>query len=202
MYKRYMDKDIDEKAVRINGVMGAQWRKLTKANFIYENADPDVKVESKTISDARRFNQLNMFKMFLGTIINDPTANIRQAEKKMGKLMGMREDEIEEVLPLTPQEMQARDENKRLQNDEKVEVMETDDHQVHIFQHNMLPDNPYKFAHINAHKRALLLQAHTPELFPRLQPSGINPMAGADTGEQLKTPAKDKTSKPTSSVSK
>lgn len=178
LYKRYFKADIDEKVVRIAGVLGPSWRPFTRENLI-GNIDPDVKIESKKLSDAERFNKLANYRAFLQTIATDPNANMRAGEKAMGRLMGLHKDEIDEVLPPVVEEMKADEENIRLEAGEQVDVLPTDDHLIHIHEHNKCSDTPQKIAHMNAHKRALILQRSAPQAFGNIPPSAANPTQGA-----------------------
>lgn len=170
LYKDNFVDGIDEKSVRITGALGAQWRPFTRENLI-TNTDPDVKIESKVISDAKRFNDLQSFRAYVQFMAADPNANLRFALRYMGKLSGFKKDIIDQLLPPTIEEMRAEEENElmRTNPDQVIPVLPTDDHQTHIEIHNKMEDVPAKFAHINAHKRAMMLQRARPDLFPAQQ---------------------------------
>lgn len=176
LYQKFFTEGIDEKIIRISGALGPVWRPLTKENISMAK-DPDIQIKSKVISDAEQFNRLARYNGFLKTIAGDPNANFRAAEKEMGRLSGMRKDEIDLILPPTAEEIRAREENEILQADGKVEVLPLDDHTIHIEEHNKMPDNPYKFAHIKAHQKALVLQRMRPDLFGNIPPSASRPTA-------------------------
>lgn len=173
LYKDHMENSIDEKSVRITGALGARWRPFTRENLI-ANTDPDVKIESRILSEATRFNELQQFRGFVQFIQADPNANIRFALRYMGKLSGLKKDVIERILPPTIEEMRADEENELLRNNERVDVLPTDDHQAHLEIHNKMEDTPAKFAHINAHKRAMMLIRARPDLFPQVQQQNEN----------------------------
>jgi hypothetical protein len=170
LYKDNFVDGIDEKSVRITGALGAQWRPFTRENIIAKS-DPDVKIESKAVSDAKRFNELQQFRVFVQFIATDPNANLRFAFRHMGKLHGLKKDIIDQLLPPTIEEMRANEENEAMRSkpDQVVPVLPTDDHQTHIEIHNKMEDTPAKFAHINAHKRAMMLMRARPDLFPEQQ---------------------------------
>jgi hypothetical protein len=176
LYKEHFVDTIDEKVVRITGAMGTDFRPLRRANII-ANVDPDVKVESKVVSDAQKFNELQQFRGYVQLLAQDPNANIRFALKYMGRLSGLKKDVVKTLLPATVDELVAEDENKILEANEKVEVNPLDDDNLHIEIHNDLSDTPTKYAHIQAHKRSMILKKTRPELFPQLQ-NGMNPTAG------------------------
>lgn len=175
LYKDHFENKIDEKSVRITGALGAQWRPFTRENLI-TNTDPDVEIESKTVSDAKRFNDLQQFRSYVQFVASDPNANLRFALRHMGKLSGMAKDIVDRILPPTIEEMRADEENKLMSEspDNVVKVLPTDDHQTHIEIHNKMEDEPSKIAHINAHKRAMMLQRARPDLFPELQQQNEN----------------------------
>lgn len=181
LYKTHFVAGIDEKTIRINGALGAQYRPLRRENIV-TRIDPDVKIESRILSEAKRFNKLQVMRGYVQMIAQDPNANLRGGLKMIGKLSGLKKDEIDYLLPPTIDEILATDENKLLEKNEIVQVQMTDDHIMHLEIHNKLSDTPAKYAHINAHKRAMTLQKTNPTLFPK-QPSDQNPTGGAGVGD-------------------
>jgi hypothetical protein len=95
------------------------------------------------------------------------------------------------VLPQTIEEMRAEEENVQLRQNERVDVTPQDDHATHLEIHNRMEDTPAKYAHMQAHKRAMLLQRVRPDLFPP-EPSQ---MQGEMTDKALPNPARETTSK-------
>jgi hypothetical protein len=186
LYKDHFETGIDEKSVRISGILGAKWRPFTPENLI-ASTDPDVKIESRILAEQRKFNELQQFRGFFQLLVADPNANLRFALRYMGRLSGLKNDVVEQLLPPTIDELQAEDENIRLRNDERVDVMPEDDHYAHIEIHNKMEDTPAKIAHINAHKRAMLLRKMKPELFPQ-QPANGGVNAQQVTDKPLPTP--------------
>ena len=180
LYKTYFAKDIYEKSIRISGALGAKFRPLRRENIIAK-VDPDVKIESRILNEAKNYNKLQQFRAYVQMIAQDPNANLRYAMKKMGKLTGLRKDEIDMILPPVIDELIAEDENKRLEKNEVVLVQATDDHVIHMEIHNKLSDTPAKYAHIEAHKQAMMLKKTNPEIFPQT-PSATNMTAGAGVG--------------------
>jgi hypothetical protein len=95
----------------------------------------------------------------------------------MGRLL-FSKDEVDRLLPPTIDEMRAEDENEKLSDNklEGVQIQATDDHKTHMEIHGKAKDTKAKFAHIEAHKRAMMIQRNNPELFaPFLQPQGPQP---------------------------
>lgn len=191
LYKEHFHADIDKKNIRIVGALGAKWRPFTRENLVAKT-DPDVKIESRAVSEAKRFNELNLFRGWVQMLAADPNANIRFALKYMGKLSGFKRDIIDQLMPQTIEEIRAEEENETLRKNEIVEVMPTDDHAAHLEIHNKMEDVPAKYAHINAHKRAMLLQSARPELFPP-KPNAVDPSRIPQNG--LERPAADNSGK-------
>lgn len=192
LYKTYFKAGIVEKSIRVSGVLGAKFRPLRRENII-ARVDPDVKVESRVLNEAKNYNLLQSFRGYVQMIAQDPNANLRYAMKKMGKLTGLKKDEIDQLFPPTIDEMIAEDENKKLEKNELVMVQATDDNQIHMEIHNKLSDTPAKYAHIEAHKQAMILKKTNPELFSQA-PSAMNPTAGMGVGDSaLPEPANTNT---------
>ena len=165
LYKDHFTAGIDEKVIRIVGAMGAKWRTLTRENIVAKS-DPDIKIESKIISDAVKFNDLQKYRLFIKDVIaTDPeNSNVRFALRKIGRLSGFDKEEVEQVLPPSIDEMNADSENEKLDKKELVDVQVYDDDFVHIEMHNKAADTPAKYAHIEAHKRSMMLKRMNPEL--------------------------------------
>lgn len=170
LYKDHFVDGIDEKTVRITGALGAKWRPFTRENLI-ANTDPDVMVESKAVSEAKKFNELQKFQQLFNYSAADPDARLRFGIRYMAKLSGLKKDIIDRFLPPNIEEMRAEEENMVMREnpDEPVPVLPTDDHLTHIEIHNKMEDTPAKIAHINAHKKAMMLQKVRPDLFPQDQ---------------------------------
>lgn len=164
LYKDNFKESIDEKIVRIVGAMGSKWRPMTRENII-ANTDPDIKIESKIVSDAIKFNELQKYRLFIKDIVSiDPqNSNVRFALRKIGRLSGFTKEEVEQVLPPSIDEMNANAENETLDKNEIALVQVYDDDFVHMEVHNKASDTPAKTAHINAHKKAMMLKRVKPE---------------------------------------
>lgn len=180
IYKKHF-KDIDQKVIRINGAFGTKWRPLTKENIVAK-IDPDVKVESRVLSEAKKNKQKNDYVTFLAFAMKDPNMNMRYAVKRLGQLNGLKKDELDRILPPTIDELQAEAENDELNDNKMIKVLPTDNHTVHLEIHNKAAETPSKFAHVETHKKALLLKRDNPSIFPDPQPT-VNPNnpAGANS---------------------
>lgn len=167
LYDYYFAEDIDEKNIRINGASSPRWRKLRRGDII-SNVSPDVMVESKILADAKRQLKLQGYTNFLNLALSYPAANKLFALRELGFANGVPRDLVYLVLPETQDEMLAREENKKLDSDERVDVGAYDDHLVHIELHNRAAETPAKFAHIEAHKAAMRIKQARPDLFPQV----------------------------------
>jgi hypothetical protein len=178
LYKKHFKKDIDEKIIRVVGALRATPRKLTHENIVM-STDPDIKIDSKVISDAKKDEQLTRFRAYVkDALAVDPSVNTRFALRQLGLLSRIPKDEIDMLLPPNADELLAEDENMMLEKNKKVEVNPTDDDITHMEIHNKIADTPFKFAHIQAHKKNMLLKKIKPELFPQVQRPGQMPENG------------------------
>ena len=96
--------------------------------------------------------------------VDPQNSNIRFALRKVGRLSGFMKDEVEQVLPPSVDEMTADSENEILDTDNLVEVHVYDDDFVHIEIHRKATDTPVKYAHIEAHKKAMMLKRVNPQM--------------------------------------
>jgi hypothetical protein len=170
-YKRNFKKGIDKKSTRIIGAFGPKLIPITADTFKFKR-DPDVKIESRVLSQARKREQRNNLAVYGQVLVQTPGSNLRYFAKKMGRLM-FSKDEVERLLPPTIDEMRAESENEALNENslKGVEILATDDHKTHLEIHGKAKDTKAKFAHIEAHKKAMMIQRNSPELFaPFLQP--------------------------------
>ena len=197
-YKRNFKKGIDKKTVRLIGAFGPKPLPITNDSFKFKQ-DPDVKIESRTVSQARKQDEVTKLLQYGQILLQTPGASIRSFAKKIGRRM-FSKAEVDALLPQTVDEMKAEDENELLTDDKfqglvnglqmKVEVDPTDDHATHMEIHGKAADTKAKFAHIEAHKRAMMIQRAMPELFPPLppqqpgQPPQLQPLQGIPQGAQ------------------
>jgi hypothetical protein len=171
-YKRNFKKGIDKKTVRLIGAFGPKPLPITFDSFKFKR-DPDVKIESRVVSQARKREMINKLVQFGQILLQTPGASIRAFAKEAGRLM-FRKAEVDKFLPPTIDEMRAEDENEKLNENtlEGVQIEPTDDHTTHMEVHGKAADTKAKFAHIEAHKRAMMIQRNNPELFASLNPQG------------------------------
>lgn len=176
-YKIHFKDKIDEKVIRIQGALAPLWRPLTKENIIAD-VDPDVKIESRVISEAKRQKSQQAFASFASLAIQNPENNRRFIEKKLAKLNGMTKEEVDMMFPLTVDEMQAEAENEVLNVNKLPKVSVQDDHLTHINIHAKANQNPQSLAHIRAHKKLMLIKRDRPDLFQPLQAQPFQPLQG------------------------
>lgn len=186
LYKDHFEDKIDQKSIRIAGALGASWRPFTRENLV-AHTDPDVKIDSRVLAEQRQFNELQQFRGYVQMLAADPEARMKFALRYMGKLSGLKHDIISQLLPPSIDEMIAEEENVQLRDNKKVTVQLTDDHQTHLEIHNKMEDTPAKYAHINAHKRAMVLKKMKPELFPP-DPAQMIDRGAASSAPELPEP--------------
>lgn len=186
-HKEFMG-DLDKKVVRVNGTNGPTWRTLTKDNLTAE-VDPDLTIESKAITESKRFNDLNSFQAFHAQAVNDPGYNARAGLKKMAKLTGMGTDELNSLFRKTTDEIEAEFENlilaeNKLKNETGTALLSiTQDHDTHIEIHAKAADTPAKQAHVDAHKKAKLMLRDNP-MAAALQNASMMGQQASDNPEE------------------
>jgi len=184
LYKKHFKDKLDEKVIRIHGAMAPIWRELTRENII-STVDPDVKIESKVLSEAKRQREQQNFNGYLSITLQDPTANRRFLQKKAARLNGLTKEEVDLAFPPTVDELQAEDENILLNDRKQIYASITDDHLTHIDIHSKANQNAWSLSHIQMHKILMVQKRDRPDLFP--PPQGLQ-IKGAPTPGQEETP--------------
>ena len=158
--------DADEKIIRTKKSNGFKWAKYKKSDFIADGTNLDVTVESTVVESMKRQVKLNSMYTLIKASAVDPTFNMRYALKYCGKMNNMTKDEINLLYPPTVDELQAEEENLLL-NDSKLASVAVEDNDVeHLAIHNEAEDTPAKEAHIEAHRRSMMLKRVNPEIVP------------------------------------
>ncbi len=170
LYKEHFKEGIDDKMIRISGAFAPRFRSLTRENLI-GNTDPDISIKSRILAESERFNRLRNFSGWLGLALSDPNANRRLAIKRAGILYGLHRDDIENIMPPTADEMKAETENEKLNANKLAQVDIDDDHLAHMEIHNKAADTAAKYAHMEAHKRALMYLKLNPSAQGAMPPS-------------------------------
>ena len=165
LYKDHFMAGIDEKEIRIVGAMGPKFRKLSHSDLITE-LDPDIKIESKTISDAKKLNDLNQYRLWMKDVlaVTPQGANTIIGLRREGRLSGQSKEEVEQVLPPSIDELKAEVENDQLSDNKLVSVEVADDDFMHMIVHNKATDTPAKTAHLAAHRKAMMLKRVNPAM--------------------------------------
>ena len=172
------------KTIRIIGALGPQYHKIQRENIITD-ADPDIFIESKALSDAKRMNKMNMLGVFINqAVAMDPGTNRRFLLKEQGKAMGMTSDDLNRALPKTLDELEAEEENLLLEKNKLPKISVSQNHFVHIEIHSKAADTKAKMHHIDLHKLALLYQRKMAMAqASQAQPEGQNGQAPATPGQ-------------------
>lgn len=166
MYVDYFADGIDEKVLRLSGAFGEKFRPLDKKDFI-TRVNPDIKIESQAVNRAREIEEREALLRYYGLALQEPTANRRYGLKKLGRLYGQKKDEMDRLFPPTIDERIAEDENEKLNEDKFVGVLREDDHNVHLEIHAKAKETDATKAHIETHKKALMIKKTNPEFFPQ-----------------------------------
>lgn len=178
LYKANFKDKIDEKVLRLSGALSDEWRPLGRSNII-TNIDPDITIVSSSMAEAERMKKLQAMTNFLQTALASPNTNQLYTLRMFGRVNGLEQDDIDMIVPPTVDELIAEEENRNLEKNEAIAVDAQDDHVIHMEIHNKLSDDlPAKYAHIQAHKRALILKKQQPQLFSPV-PSGAQPTSDA-----------------------
>lgn len=179
-YKIHFKDGIDEKVIRIQGALAPIWRPLTRANIV-SDVDPDVKIESRVISEAKRQREQQSFDALAQLLVQNPQNDRRFIERQVARKRGITKEELDMMFPPTIDEMQAEDENVLLNNNRLPKININDDHQTHIRVHAKANQNPHSMAHIRAHKAMMIVKRDRPDLFPQ---EGQEPML-AGSSQQM-----------------
>ena len=176
LYKKHFKEQIDEKVIRIVGSFNTKWRKLTRENIIGQK-DPDIKIESRVVSEAKKARLLQNLNLFGQTIIVDPNALGKlYFMRKMAKYNGLDKDEVAVIYPPTVDELIAQQENDRLDKGEMLSVNPDDDDHVHMQEHSKAAETPAKLAHIRGHIANLMAKRMSPQTFNQTDPTTGQPI--------------------------
>jgi len=161
--KVFFKDGIGEKVVRLTGNGNNNFISLTREDIICK-ADPDVRIGSKTLEEAKRLRKFSMYTQMLELLLQDPEADKRASVKHGLDLSGMDRDTQDIVLPPTRDELIARDQNILLSKDEEAEFLTNDNHLVHLRIHKEARETKAKQVHMGLHTKALMKIQENPEL--------------------------------------
>lgn len=169
-YEENFEDGLGEKIATLEGPFGTKWLSLKKKGFITGNTlGPKITIESKSVSEAQKTRLYQMMQGYVQILAADPTITFDKTYtyRKMGRLI-MPKQEVERVMPLTVDEQQALDENKKLNDEEMPKVLLAQDHNVHLRVHASADDNPTTRRHIQIHRYMLMQKRMNPQSFPQL----------------------------------
>ena len=179
MYKMYFTDAINEKVVRVNGLIGFFWKPLKREDIIGET-DPEVKVESKIVSEARRLRGLQNFTNAYPILASDPTTNKEFLSREWARLNGYNTMQMKMLFKESPDRIIAREENEKMAKGEDVDISFTDDDYTHIDEHQR---ERKAVEHVKAHFEQLVAKAKNPQIQGEVQEmeQQLNPQPVVDT---------------------
>jgi hypothetical protein len=164
MYKMYFTDKINEKVLRVNGLTGYTWRSLKKSDII-GNKDPDIKVESKVVSEAIRLRKLQTWTNSYNFLSNNPNVNKDFLSREGARLNEYTETDIKMLFMPDSDRVVASEENKALAKGETVNISLMDDDVKHIDEHQKEEiTKPNIGAHIQAHLDQIVAKAKNPKI--------------------------------------
>lgn len=177
LHKKHFKDEIDEKVVRIKGAFNTTWRTLTRENIIGQK-DPDIKIISRVVSEAKKMKDRLMLNSFGGLIMQDPNATGKiYFMRKLAGMNGLTKDEVAVIYPPTIDEMLADEENEKLSKDEMLAVNPDDDDYVHLQEHSKAAETGAKLAHIRGHMANIMAKRMQPDLFTPKDPATGEPLS-------------------------
>lgn len=202
IYKEYFSKGLGKKIARLEGPFGTKFKEIAPSDIIMGNElGPDIEIESRKISEAKKARELNQIGVVGPLVLQDPQADQMYFKRKALKLVWPK-DEVERMLPLTVDEVLAREENDKLSDEEYVKVKVSDNHTVHLREHASAKDNPTTREHIKAHyfmltQKRLLQGSPMASIFPTMpeeQMAGAAQNGNSPMGGQNPAPKAPETS--------
>lgn len=144
----------DKKIIRIQSALGAQFSTITRKVFI-TNQDPDIRIASKLETEQQKTKDRVAFSAIAPLFINDPTLPVSSrnfSRRHLLRLNGLPNEQVQIMVPETPDEMKARMENELLsRNNTEPEISMDEDHLSHIVIHSQAEKTDATMAHIQAH---------------------------------------------------
>ncbi len=159
MYKMYFSEAVNEKTLRLNGMLGYTWKPLKKSDIVGKT-DPEIKVESKIVGEARRLRELQNFTNSYNILAVDPSTNKEFLSRKLAKLNGYSTSDMGMLFNPNPDRIVAQEENKELDKGEDVKISGNDNDIMHIDEHQKLDvTKPAVKAHIDRHMKQIVGKA-------------------------------------------
>lgn len=168
IYDEYFASGLGTKIARIEGPFEPKWKEITRKDIITGNSmGPDIEVESRTVSEAKKARQINQLAVTTPLVLQDPNADQMYFKRKALKLIWPKQ-EVERIFPITADEYEARAENVMLNDGKKVLVKMEQNHVVHLREHASAETNPQTVAHIHAHQYMIMQKRLQPQMFPQM----------------------------------
>ncbi len=156
-YKRYMNTS-SKKMLRVVGENGLKSiKQLTRGDFI-PKTDPDIKIESKLMSEPKKVLARRDFSELLQPTVQ-AGGSLRESLRYLYRLIDLDKDTVTDILPPTPHEMRAEMENDLIDDEKAPMIHENDDDLVHIQVHMRAEDNKVREIHLRAHELNYLRKA-------------------------------------------
>jgi hypothetical protein len=164
LYKLHFEDGISEKVIRLSGVFGPEFRTFQREDIITKH-DFDLKIESEALVNARKAIDRSALGEYLMMGTQLPGFNVRYALKEFGRLSNFSKGKIDQLLPMTYDEITAEHENAMINEGKVPRVLLTDKHMEHIAIHAKAKHNSQRDKHIEAHQIAIRIIHEHPELF-------------------------------------
>ncbi len=164
-YKLNFEDGLGKKIVRIGGSGYKIFRPLNKKDIVCK-IDPDVHVDSVELTRAKKQREYSMFSQAFGVVINDPAGDRRAGERHLLYLSGLERETVDSLLPPTPDEIIAREQNDLINQGKEPEFLTNENHVVHIRIHMEAMEGAIKENHIKTHIQAMKLIQENPALSP------------------------------------
>lgn len=156
MLKQNFNDEISEKIVRVAGINEDTWRKV-RGTDLKTMEDLDVDIVSRNIEEGKNAKEMGRFLQVMNTLASIADADLKPGVKHLFSLAGIDEGVKKQMFPLTLDEMIAKRENEMLNLNRLPVISETDNHREHIKVHGEANQTDATFAHVEAHKKTLLL---------------------------------------------
>lgn len=147
---QYRRRSGGEKIVRVAGRSGERTFERLRVSDFMPAVDPDVDVVSKVVSEPRKVMARRDLAELLGPIAQ-VGGDARAAVRKLLYLSDMRKEDVDDVLPPTPDELRAEGENELLSDNKTAPIHESDDDRIHIAVHARADETDARDRHIEAH---------------------------------------------------
>ncbi len=168
IYDQNFATGLGTKIARLEGAFGTKWKEIARKDIVTGNTmGPDIKIESKTVSEAKKQRQLAEFNSIEPLVLQDAEADQMYYKRKKAKLI-LPKDEVERIFPVTVDEYEAREENDKLNDEIYPQVTLEQNHVVHLREHAAAKDSETTTAHIKAHQYMLQQKRIMPHLFPQM----------------------------------